>query len=41
MIPDIILNNLQSWATQVFVIGSVGALLPLVFRIRHPRSQLR
>src|SRR5262245_31036936 len=22
------------------VIGSVGALLPLVFRIRHPRSQL-
>src|SRR5215510_11783762 len=40
MIPDIILNNLQPWAAQVFVIGSVGALLPLVFRVRHPRSQL-
>jgi TonB family protein len=40
MIPEIILNNLQSWATQVFVIGSIGALLPLVFRVCHPRSQL-
>jgi hypothetical protein len=40
MIPDILLNNLLPWAVQVCVIGSVGATLPLVFRIRHPRSQL-
>src|SRR4030095_11223561 len=40
MIPDILLNNLVPWAVQVLVIGSIGALLPLVLRIRHPRSQL-
>lgn len=34
------LENLLSWAVQVFVVASVGALLPLVFRIRHPRSHL-
>src|SRR4029450_9890734 len=40
MIPDILLNNLVPWAVQVLVIGSIGALLPLGLRIRHPRSQL-
>lgn len=33
-------ENLLAWAAQVFVIASLGALLPLLFRIRHPRSQL-
>jgi len=40
MIPDFLLNNLQSWLMQVFVIGTIGALLPPVFRLRHPQSQL-
>src|SRR5260221_7258530 len=40
MIPETFLDNLQSWAIQVFVIASIGALLPLIFRIRHPRSHL-
>ena len=40
MIPETFLDNLQSWAIQVFVIASIGALLPLIFRICHPRSQL-
>src|SRR5262245_57691140 len=34
------LQNLMAWATQVCVIAIVGALLPLLFRVRHPRSQL-
>ena len=41
MIPDILLNNLVPWAVQVLVIGSIGALLPLVLRIRHPRPHCR
>jgi beta-lactamase regulating signal transducer with metallopeptidase domain len=40
MIPQVVLQNFHSWMTQVFLIGSVGALLPSAFRIRHPRSQL-
>jgi beta-lactamase regulating signal transducer with metallopeptidase domain len=40
MTSRLLLDNLQSWALQVFVIASIGAVLPLVFRIRHPRSQL-
>src|SRR6185369_4355944 len=40
MMPQLLLDNLQSWALQVFAIASIGAVLPLVFRIRHPRSQL-
>lgn len=32
--------NLASWMAQVLVIASVGSVLPLVFRIRHPKSQL-
>src|SRR4029453_395232 len=34
------LQNLMAWATQVCVIATLGALLPLLFRLRHPRSQL-
>jgi len=40
MIPESVLQNLQSWIVQVFVIASIGVALPLLFRMRHPRSQL-
>ena len=40
MIPGAPLDNLTSWLIQVFLVASVGALLPLLLRIRHPRSQL-
>ena len=40
MIPDSVLDNVVPWILQVLVIGSLGAVLPLMFRIRHPRSQL-
>lgn len=40
MIPTSFLNNLLPWVLQVLVVGSVGAALPRLFRIRHPRSQL-
>jgi TonB family protein len=40
MIPGIVLDNFQSWMIQVLLIGSIGAFLPAIFRVRHPRSQL-
>jgi TonB family protein len=40
MMPALSSDNLLSWAVQVLTIASAGALLPLVFRIRHPRSHL-
>lgn len=40
MIPASVLDNVVPWILQVLVIGSLGAVLPLMFRIRHPRSQL-
>lgn len=40
MTASTFLNNLLSWSAQVFVIASVGAILPLIFRIRHPKSHL-
>ena len=40
MIPSSFLNNLLPWVLQVLVIGTAGAALPRLFRIRHPRSQL-
>jgi hypothetical protein len=40
MISQFLQSNLASWIVQVFVIASLGALLPVVFRIRHPRTQL-
>ena len=40
MISEAFLNNLFSWMAQTLVIASLGALLPPVFRIRHPRTQL-
>jgi TonB family protein len=40
MTAEAILSNLPSWLAQLLVIASLGALLPLVFRIRHARSHL-
>src|SRR5262245_2173294 len=40
MMAELSLENLLAWVLQVLVIGSIGALLPAIFRIRHPRSQL-
>src|SRR5580700_3607644 len=33
-------ENLLSWIVQTILIASVGALLPILFRIRHPQTQL-
>ena len=40
MIPVSVLENVLPWILQVLVIGFLGAALPLIFRIRHPQSQL-
>jgi hypothetical protein len=40
MIFQFLQSNLASWVVQVLVIASLGALLPVLFRIRHPRTQL-
>jgi hypothetical protein len=37
---DAVVDNLHSWAMQVSVIASIGAVLPLVLHMRHPQSQL-
>ena len=40
MIPGFVFDNLTPWLIQVSLVATAGALLPLLFRIRHPRSQL-
>lgn len=40
MIPEQIFGNLVAWMEQVLLIASVGSLLLVVLRIRHPRTQL-
>ncbi|HET9216353.1 MAG TPA: M56 family metallopeptidase [Terriglobia bacterium] len=40
MISQLFLTNLTPWWIQSLLLATIGALLPLVFRIRHPRSQL-
>lgn len=40
MTSPAVFGNLVPWVVQVFLIASAGALLPLLLRIRHPRSQL-
>jgi beta-lactamase regulating signal transducer with metallopeptidase domain len=40
MIPAFVLTNLASWFVQVVLVATAGAALPLLLRIRHPRSQL-
>jgi len=32
------LENLLAWMLQVLVFASLAALLPLIFRIRHPHA---
>jgi hypothetical protein len=32
-------DNLISWWIQVTVIAALGTALPILFRIRHPRTQ--
>ena len=39
-IPSLTLANLLAWMAQAFALLSMGALLPLVFRIRHPWTRL-
>jgi TonB family protein len=38
--PGSFLNNVVPWVLQVLIIGTIGAALPMIFRIQHPRSQL-
>ena len=38
--PVISLQNFFSWAAQVSILALLGAVLPVVFRIDHPRSHL-
>jgi hypothetical protein len=40
MIAAATLDNMLAWLVQVSVIASLGALLPTLLRIRHPKSQL-
>jgi TonB family protein len=40
MIPQLVLDNLWPWVAQISIVGSIGALLPAILRIRHPRSHL-
>ena len=38
MIPAFVEANVFGWLAQVLILGTVGALLPLLFRLRHARS---
>src|SRR5262245_40130963 len=40
MMAALSLSNLTAWLVQVGVIATLGAVLPMMFRIRHPRTQL-
>src|ERR1700733_2863763 len=40
MMPGPWAENLVRWAEQGLVVASVGALLPTIFHLRHPRTQL-
>ena len=40
MIPAFVETNVVGWLAQVLVLGTLGALLPFLFRIRHARSLL-
>ena len=40
MISGLSLHNLVVWMAQVFLITSIGAFLPFLFRIHHSRSKL-
>jgi hypothetical protein len=38
--PGPLAENLVRWAEQALLVASVGALLPKIFHLRHPRTQL-
>ena len=38
MIPAFVQANVLGWLAQVLILGTAGALLPVLFRIRHARS---
>ncbi|HLJ49005.1 MAG TPA: M56 family metallopeptidase [Bryobacteraceae bacterium] len=38
--PTFFAANLWSWMEQTFLIATLGAVLPVVLRLRHPRTQL-
>ena len=40
MTLELFLNNLLAWSMQLFVLATLGAVLPLLFRLRHPRTHL-
>ena len=40
MMAALSLENLLHWTVQVMVIGALGLALPLILRLRHPRTQL-
>src|SRR5262249_54468142 len=40
MIDGLSLHNLAVWIGQVFILTSAGAVLPRLFRLKHPRSTL-
>jgi hypothetical protein len=33
-------HNLLAWIVQTALFASVAALLPILFRVRHPKTQL-
>jgi beta-lactamase regulating signal transducer with metallopeptidase domain len=40
MTLNYLLENLPSWMAQTLVLAAIGAALPKIFRIQHPRTQL-
>jgi beta-lactamase regulating signal transducer with metallopeptidase domain len=40
VITGLELENLRSWMEQTLVVASIGAAMPALFRIQHPRAQL-
>jgi beta-lactamase regulating signal transducer with metallopeptidase domain len=40
MIPAPLLDNLLPWVIQISLVSLLGTALPLIFGIRHPRTQL-
>jgi hypothetical protein len=37
---DALGSNLIAWMAQTTLLAAAGAALPLLFRLRHPRTQL-
>jgi TonB family protein len=40
MSPEMLWSNVLAYSAQVLALGAAGALLPVVFRLRQPRTQL-